>query len=220
MKFGFILDENEKFIIDYLIPAKDMQKCFQEAEFDDEVFYPDKVQGYKITYIDRVPHVSFNQETWDAYQKSVESEKNIEESQKIFDELAASYTLSMASDADAYKMRYLYPDFDPNGYSYKKDDRFFWTSNNKFYKVLQDHTSQDSPDRMPDMAVSLYVEIPDPSVKWPEWKQPTGAHDAYNTGDKVSHNGKHYTSNINANTTEPGSDDRWWTLVEEEEGES
>lgn len=32
----------------------------------------------------------------------------------------------------------------------------------------------------------------------------TGAHDAYNEGDKVSHNGKHWISDINANVYEPG----------------
>lgn len=30
------------------------------------------------------------------------------------------------------------------------------------------------------------------SEEWPEYVQPTGAHDAYNTGDKVSKNGKRY----------------------------
>ena len=29
--------------------------------------------------------------------------------------------------------------------------------------------------------------------KWPEYKQPTGAHDAYRVGDKITYNGKHYT---------------------------
>ena len=33
--------------------------------------------------------------------------------------------------------------------------------------------------------------------------QPTGAHDAYNTGDKVSYNGKHYVCTIDANTYAP-----------------
>ena len=28
--------------------------------------------------------------------------------------------------------------------------------------------------------------------EWPEFKQPTGAHDAYYTGDKITYNGKHY----------------------------
>ena len=67
------------------------------------------------------------------------------------------------------------------------------------YKVLQNHTSQS--DWTPDVAVSLYVKV---SIEeFPEWVQPTGAHDAYNKGDKVSHNGKHWESLIDANVYEP-----------------
>lgn len=32
-----------------------------------------------------------------------------------------------------------------------------------------------------------------PADKWPEYKQPAGAHDAYHVGDKITYNGKHYT---------------------------
>ena len=40
--------------------------------------------------------------------------------------------------------------------------------------------------------------------EWPVWSQPTGAHDAYSAGDRVSHNGKHWTSNADGNVWEPG----------------
>lgn len=33
----------------------------------------------------------------------------------------------------------------------------------------------------------------EPGDEWPEYKQPTGAHDAYRVGDKITYNGKHYT---------------------------
>lgn len=68
------------------------------------------------------------------------------------------------------------------------------------YKCLQMHNSQ--PDWTPDVAVSLWVRV---SIEeWPEWVQPTGAHDAYELGAKVSHNEKHWISDIPANTYEPG----------------
>lgn len=70
------------------------------------------------------------------------------------------------------------------------------------YKVLQEHTSQS--DWTPDKAVSLFVRVDDPSIEYPEWVQPTGAHDAYTEGAKVSHNEKHWISTIPANTYEPG----------------
>lgn len=84
------------------------------------------------------------------------------------------------------------------GKAYVKDDRVRY--GNVLYKVLQDHTSQ--ADWTPDAAVSLYVKV---SIEeFPEWVQPTGAHDAYNKGDKVSHLEKHWESDIDANTYEPG----------------
>lgn len=81
----------------------------------------------------------------------------------------------------------------------------------KLYKCIQDHTSQ--ADWTPDTAVSLWVNISDPADEWPEWSQPVGAHDAYDLGAKVSHNGKHWTSNVAANVWEPGV--YGWTEVPE-----
>lgn len=72
----------------------------------------------------------------------------------------------------------------------------------KLYKCLQAHTSQ--ADWTPDTAVSLWVSISDPAEEWPEWSQPQGAHDAYEQGAKVSHNEKHWTSDVANNVWEPG----------------
>lgn len=36
-------------------------------------------------------------------------------------------------------------------------------------------------------------DFKEPADEWPEYKQPTGAHDAYHVGDKITYNGKHYT---------------------------
>ena len=55
-----------------------------------------------------------------------------------------------------------------------------------------------------DTAPSLWVGISDPAEEWPKWGQPVGAHDSYNTGDKVSHDGKHWISNTDGNVWEPG----------------
>ena len=74
--------------------------------------------------------------------------------------------------------------------------------NGRVYKCLQPHRSQD--DWTPETAASLWVLIDSPSDEWPEWRQPTGAHDAYNTGYKVSHNGKHWICTIDGNVWEPG----------------
>ena len=161
MKLGFILDKNEKFIEDYLVPAKDMMKSFQEAEFDDEVFYPDKIQGYKIDYIDCVPHASFSQELWEEYQASLTQESAKSEAQVTFEELAKNYTLASASDADALKMKCLYDAWKGDGTKYKKDDRL--TYNDKLYRVLKTHKSQ--AEQTPDKATDLYIEITETMIE-------------------------------------------------------
>lgn len=69
----------------------------------------------------------------------------------------------------------------------------------KLYKCVQAHTSQT--DWTPDAAPALWVAV---SVDaWPEWVQPTGAHDAYHLGDKVSYRGKHYICTADANVYAP-----------------
>ena len=55
-----------------------------------------------------------------------------------------------------------------------------------------------------DAAVALWVWIHDPAIEWPEWRQSTGAHDAYPLGARVSHAGKRWTSDIDNNVWEPG----------------
>ena len=72
--------------------------------------------------------------------------------------------------------------------------------NDDIYRVNQSHTTQD--DWTPDITPALYTKIS--LDEYPEWVQPTGAHDAYNKGDKVSHNNKHWINDIDANVYEPG----------------
>ena len=101
-----------------------------------------------------------------------------------------------ATDEEALDNILAYPKWEI-GKEYEKDFRLRY--NDVLYKVLQNHTSQ--ADWTPDTAVSLYVKV---SVEeFPEWVQPTGSHDAYNKGDKVSHNEKHWESLIDANVYEP-----------------
>ena len=71
--------------------------------------------------------------------------------------------------------------------------------NGKLYKCVQAHTSQTA--WTPDIVPALWVEVS--LDEYPEWKQPTGAHDAYNIGDKCSYNGKHYICATNGNVYAP-----------------
>ncbi len=82
--------------------------------------------------------------------------------------------------------------------------------NGKLYKCIQPHTTQ--ADWTPDITPALWVIVS--LEEWPEWIQPTGAHDAYAKGAKVTHNSKKWTSDVDANTWEPGVYG-WTEYVEE-----
>ena len=102
-----------------------------------------------------------------------------------------------ATDEQALDNIIAYPKWEV-GKEYEKDFRLRY--NEVLYKVLQDHTSQ--ADWTPDVAVSLYVRVSE--EEWPEWTQPIGAQDSYSLGSKVSHNEKHWISNVDNNVWEPG----------------
>lgn len=70
------------------------------------------------------------------------------------------------------------------------------------YRCVQAHTSQS--DWAPEVTPALWTRVDDPGEEWPEWRQPTGAQDAYEKGYKVSHNDKHWVSTVDANVWEPG----------------
>lgn len=104
-----------------------------------------------------------------------------------------------ATDEQSWDVAYFFPAWKTE-HEYTIGDRVQYSG--LLYKCLQSHTAQ--ADWTPDTAVSLWVKVDDPAIEWPEWRQPTGAHDAYAMGDKVSHNGKHWISTADANIWEPG----------------
>lgn len=53
-------------------------------------------------------------------------------------------------------------------------------------------------------------ELGKPADKWPEYKQPAGAHDAYHVGDKITYNGKHYTCIYDGCVWTPDTYPRGW----------
>ena len=77
----------------------------------------------------------------------------------------------------------------------------------KLYKVVQAHTSQS--DWTPDVVPALFTKFT-PAEVIAEWVQPTGAHDAYNIGDKVAFGGSTWESLIDANTYSPTAYPAGW----------
>ena len=51
---------------------------------------------------------------------------------------------------------------------------------------------------------------PDTGDTYPAWVQPTGAHDAYNTGDRVTYNGRVYESTMDGNVWSPDAYPQGW----------
>lgn len=80
----------------------------------------------------------------------------------------------------------------------------------QLYKVVQSHTSQF--DWTPDTTPALYTAIGLDDSGYPVWSQPTGAHDAYNTGDIVDYNGTLYQSLIDGNTYSPDAYPAGWSV--------
>lgn len=78
------------------------------------------------------------------------------------------------------------------------------------YRVVQKHIAQ--LDWIPSDLPALYVRILPENVI-PLWVQPTGGHDAYNIGDKVTFEGLVYESLINANTWSPTDYPQGWKAI-------
>lgn len=92
--------------------------------------------------------------------------------------------------------------------SYQEGDKF--TYQGKIYEVIQAHTSQTTwiPSETPALykeflKVKIQDEEGNTSEVVAEFRKPTGAHDAYQKGDKVSFEGAIYESTIDANVFSP-----------------
>lgn len=78
------------------------------------------------------------------------------------------------------------------------------TGDPQLYRCAQSHTSQTA--WTPDSTPALWVAIGLAPDGVPVWSQPTGAHDAYNTGDRVhfpDKNGPIYRSKFDGNAYSP-----------------
>lgn len=117
------------------------------------------------------------------------------------------------TDNEAMEIATIYPAY-VVGKSYKVDEMFSYGTNDvgdpQLYRVVQEHTSQE--DWTPDTTASLYTPIGLNDEGYPVWSQPTGAHDAYNTGDIVDYNGTLYKSLIDGNVYAPDAYPAGWEV--------
>ena len=92
---------------------------------------------------------------------------------------------------------------------YKQGEWMIFTDG-KYYECLND--TAYSPTDYSSAWRADGVE-PEPELSIPEFVQPTGAHDTYKKGDKVSFNGKIYESLIDANTYSPSAYPLGWQEI-------
>jgi hypothetical protein len=96
---------------------------------------------------------------------------------------------------------------------YKVGTRILY--NDVLYKVLQQHTSQETwtPNVSPSLFAKVLNETLDDSI--PEWEQPNSTN-GYMKGDKVMFEGKTYESLIDNNVWSPLGNPTSWLCLDEE----
>ena len=102
-------------------------------------------------------------------------------------------------DNTALRMVEFYPDWSA-GQAYTAGYKV--QHGGKLWRCLQAHTAQAGWE--PENTPSLWAKvlIPDETVV-PEWEQPDSTN-PYSAGDKVTHNGKTWESDVDNNVWEPG----------------
>lgn len=120
---------------------------------------------------------------------------------------------SITDDAESLDYIELFPVWNPSGVTYTAGYRVRYGG--ILYKVLQEHTSQETWNPVDAPSLFAKVLIPDPEVI-PEWEQPDSTN-GYMTGDKVTHNGTTWESQVDNNVWEPGvtGTESLWTEVTE-----
>lgn len=128
---------------------------------------------------------------------------------------AASFAALSFTDEQALEVPDLYPVYEVD-HAYKKDERF--TYNGRLFKVNQDHTSAEQWVPGETGTESLYTCLEMAGDGYLVWTQPTGSHNAYNTGDIVHYptaDDPLYKSLIDGNTWSPDAYPQGWELYTE-----
>lgn len=141
------------------------------------------------------------------------TESNMEQAAEQFRKALQMYAQTL-TDERAMEISTIYPAYEV-GRAYSADEMFTYGINDvgdpQLYRVVQAHTSQS--DWTPDATPALYTPIGLNPQGYPKWSRPTGAHDAYNTGDIVDYNGTLYKSLIDGNVYSPEEYPTGWEKV-------
>lgn len=147
-----------------------------------------------------------------AYQEERERRRQLEAAIPMMVRASAA---SM-TDAQLLEVPLLFEEYEV-GRDYAAGDVF--RHDGELYRVAQSHTSQAQWVPGEAGTESLYTHITvDPETGYDVWQQPTGAHDAYDTGDRVLYpdaDGKVYESTIDGNVWSPEAYPQGWREVSE-----
>lgn len=144
-------------------------------------------------------------------QGELQQEKQAEHQEKkqiaeklVMDRMVADYILSTdLSDEEKDMFINLFDLWEPNT-AYSRGSKVVYEG--LAYEVTKAHTSQSDwlPNKLPALYKLFYqTSTNDGTIVIPEWKQPLGAHDVYNTGNLVFHKGKAWESQVDGNVWEP-----------------
>ena len=116
----------------------------------------------------------------------------------------------VTDDTEALSLQILYKQWDTQiGKTLQVGE--YINYNEILYKVLQEHTVQEdwTPDASPSLFAKVLVDPTGETIL--EWQQPESTN-PYMKGDKVTHNGQTYISDIDNNVWEPGV--YGWSVVQ------
>ena len=127
------------------------------------------------TINDREAEIENQSQIIDEQNETISSqETEIANQSQLIDEIT-----NIMSDEEAATVPHAYKEWQPDTYYIAGDRRRY---DGKLYRCNQPHTSQSG--QTPDIVPALWTEIALPG-ETPVWRQPTGAQDAYDKGDKV-----------------------------------
>ena len=132
-------------------------------------------------------------------EEEIEAEKEVKRRSQMKTAVLLFVQSSNLPDEQALKVSELYEEWN-NEAHYDKD--YICRYKDELYRCIQAHDAQES--WTPEAASSLWAKIlPGQQGEIGEWVQPDSTN-PYNKGDKVTHNGKTWVSDIDNNIWEPG----------------
>lgn len=134
---------------------------------DLEVFFDESLDlskrfGFRLLAKEDGYHVVYDETVYREYLAAKEKEEAVKAGEALYESLINVSVLQNATDEDAYTMRYLYDAWAPNT-EYKKDFRVLYSDS--LYKCIQAHTSEEGPNRTPDVLPALWTIVNGDSSK-------------------------------------------------------